>query len=418
MFAGARVAALVLVLVGLCVQLPYSQPATAAAADADGCRPLCGPHQPRQLHPHQQQDHAGAPPAPGLPAVVAPVVQALETMAATNSSFQCQLCQALLQTAGATAAFGFNLSSPAELYAFLDAFLLAPPTAPSPYVHAFDTIWSGRVGFSLVRGAFMRQWMRRFVEARGVYFDSPASVPAIGRWIAEFQVNTSEYTTPPGGWPSFNAWFARRLHPDARPTASPGNASLLTSPVDGFCSAVALAGAGHPPPVVFKGEAFALDEVFGNASWAAYFAGSTLVTCSVYPYFYHWVRAPATGQIVYQYATGGLYFGADELADKYAERRRNVYVLDAPGLGYVGLAVVAAYTVGSINIAPGLGANVTKGDELGYFKFGGSTVGLFLPRGARTLAPAYNASTLFHAGQPMAFVPAPKPGSEGREVKK
>jgi hypothetical protein len=78
--------------------------------------------------------------------------------------------------------YGFgNLTTPARLYGFLDAWLVDPPEAPSPYVHAFDSIWNGRVGYALIREPWLRNWVTQYLVERGRYMDSIASVPAIQR---------------------------------------------------------------------------------------------------------------------------------------------------------------------------------------------------------------------------------------------
>jgi phosphatidylserine decarboxylase len=47
--------------------------------------------------------------------------------------------------------------------------------------------------------------------------------------------------------------------------------------------------------------------------------------------------------------------------------------IDTPAFGLVQFVVVGATMVGSINLSVAVGDQVAKGDELGFFAFGGST---------------------------------------------
>ncbi len=61
-----------------------------------------------------------------------------------------------------------------------------------------------------------------------------------------------------------------------------------------------------------------------------------------------------------------------------------VAVIDTAGYANIGLVAyvsIGALCVGSITFLPSVGSTITKGDDLGFFQFGGSTVALVFEKG-------------------------------------
>ena len=49
-------------------------------------------------------------------------------------------------------------------------------------------------------------------------------------------------------------------------------------------------------------------------------------------------------------------------------------VIDSPEMGLVAVLPIGMATVSSVNLTPDVGAELRKGDEFGYFLFGGSDI--------------------------------------------
>lgn len=60
--------------------------------------------------------------------------------------------------------------------------------------------------------------------------------------------------------------------------------------------------------------------------------------------------------------------------DVYTENVRKICFIESKEFGTVAFVMVGAMMVGSINLTTEKGQHVVRGDELGYFAFGGSTV--------------------------------------------
>jgi phosphatidylserine decarboxylase len=61
------------------------------------------------------------------------------------------------------------------------------------------------------------------------------------------------------------------------------------------------------------------------------------------------------------------------LCDVFTDNKRFRVAIKSPAFGMVQFIIVGATMVGSINLSVEVGDSVAKGDELGYFAFGGST---------------------------------------------
>ena len=61
------------------------------------------------------------------------------------------------------------------------------------------------------------------------------------------------------------------------------------------------------------------------------------------------------------------------MVNVFTSNKRVVVLLDTPAFGLVAFVAIGATLVGSIVFTVKEGSSVQKGDELGYFAFGGST---------------------------------------------
>jgi len=68
--------------------------------------------------------------------------------------------------------------------------------------------------------------------------------------------------------------------------------------------------------------------------------------------------------------------------DVYGENARKIVPIESAQFGRVMAVCVGAMMVGSIHTTVHEGQHVTRGQELGYFAFGGSTIVVLFERGA------------------------------------
>jgi len=67
--------------------------------------------------------------------------------------------------------------------------------------------------------------------------------------------------------------------------------------------------------------------------------------------------------------------------DVYGENARKIVPIDSPQFGRVFAVCIGAMMVGSIKTTVEEGQEIKRGDEFGYFAFGGSTIVVLFERG-------------------------------------
>jgi phosphatidylserine decarboxylase len=210
--------------------------------------------------------------------------------------------------------------------------------------------------------------------------NSPASVARIPDFVAAFNLNTDELAVPLGAYENFNAFFARKLKPGSRPIAAPVDDSVVVSPAD--CRLVVYPTLMQATSIWVKGQAFTVERLLGKelSDVAPLFVGGALVIARLAPQDYHRFHLPVTGRMGRRTPIDGALFTVNPIAirqnrpDVYTENKREVCLVHTRAFGLVAIVAVGATAVGSVNITAPDGAYLHKGDEHGFFAFGGSTV--------------------------------------------
>ena len=105
------------------------------------------------------------------------------------------------------------------------------------------------------------------------------------------------------------------------------------------------------------------------------------------PQDYHRIHVPVDGTIGSAVGLGDAYYTVNPMAvrakefDVYTENKRLVTRIESSLYGTVLYIAVGATMVGSIQVTVNKDDQVKKGDEFGYFAFGGSTVLLLFEPG-------------------------------------
>jgi phosphatidylserine decarboxylase len=128
-----------------------------------------------------------------------------------------------------------------------------------------------------------------------------------------------------------------------------------------------------------KGGCFSLGELLGGELVARQFAGGSLVISRLAPVDYHRFHFPCAGEAGRWSEIKGTLFSVNPIALRrniryLVQNKRQVSVLESPRFGAVAMVEVGATLVGGIRQTYVAGRPVTKGEEKGLFKFGGSCV--------------------------------------------
>ena len=243
---------------------------------------------------------------------------------------------------------------------------------------AYETLL-GRTLWPVLFGA-------KFVSALlGRHYDSPCSRKDIGSLAAIPGCRFEEAEKPLEDYSTFNEFFTRRLKPGSRPIGDG-----VVSPADGRLMLYLGADADKPFPL--KGAVRNLREVFAPNGLPTLRTGKCdIAVIRLAPVDYHRFHFPCDCQTPDGVAViPGKYHSVNPIAllrypDVYADNERQILRCET-AFGDLWLVDVGAFGVGTI-VQTYEGVRHAKGDEKGYFKFGGSTVMMITTAGALTFDP-------------------------------
>ena len=212
----------------------------------------------------------------------------------------------------------------------------------------------------------------------GDQMEKPASADKIVPFIEEYDVDIT--IAQKQNFKSFNDFFIRQLKPEARPIVS--DSLAVASPADG--KILAYENVSNSDFYV-KGFRFNVDSFLDNTELAQKYKDGSMIVFRLAPPDYHRYHFPVSGMTSSSnIKIDGDYYSVNPLAlRKKAEifwlNKREYGVIQTPLFGNVVMVEVGATMVGSM-IQTYSGTTVKKGQEKGYFKFGGSTVVLLFEK--------------------------------------
>lgn len=221
-----------------------------------------------------------------------------------------------------------------------------------------------------------------FSSLMGAYMELPISKSRITSFVEELQLDMKEADRDHHEYKSFNDFFARRLKAEARQIDA--NSDSLISPADG--RVLAYEKIDIEQLIQVKGFVYSLAELFQDEALARAYQGGVCIVVRLCPADYHRFHFPVDGKAEKSIAIKGQYYSVSPIAlgrvaNIYCRNKREYTLFKTETFGDMVLMEVGATGVGSIVQTYEVGASVKKGDEKGYFKFGGSTTILFAKKG-------------------------------------
>ncbi|KAJ3850458.1 phosphatidylserine decarboxylase-domain-containing protein [Lentinula lateritia] len=239
---------------------------------------------------------------------------------------------------------------------------------------------------SRMEGSRARRLLKSLSIKQGVKYDSPESVRDILPFIQFHKLDMNEVRDPVKSFKTFNQFFYRKLKPDARPVDSPSDPYRIVSAAD--CRFMAFESVSDATRLWIKGREFSVARLLGNAykPEAERYNGGALAIFRLAPQDYHRFHSPVDGRIGNMTYIAGEYYTVNPQAirtalDVYGENARKIVPIDSPQFGRVMAVCVGAMMVGTIQTTVEEGQWVKRGEEFGYFAFGGSTIVLLFEPG-------------------------------------
>ena len=232
----------------------------------------------------------------------------------------------------------------------------------------------------------LAQWLliRRWIVSAwyGRRMDTLSSSLKIKPFIEQYGLDEGEFAESVDDYNSFNEFFYRKLKPGARPIDAANDSVVF--PADG--RHLAFADITAESNFFVKGQSFDLAIFLGDADLAKRYEGGSMILSRLCPVDYHRFHFPCEGNPCPPRFINGWLYSVNPIAlvtrpSILWENKRVVTAIESPSLGQVQFVDIGATLVGSIRQTYTPGETVAKGEEKGYFAFGGSSVAVLFEKG-------------------------------------
>jgi phosphatidylserine decarboxylase len=220
-----------------------------------------------------------------------------------------------------------------------------------------------------------------FSKFYGMFCDSKFSAKKIPSFIESFNIDMTIAKKKPNEFYSFNDFFIRELTPEARPVNKDEN--ILISPGDGRITAYENIELDNI--VQIKGFTYSLRELINDDAVANKYKDGICIILRLCPTDYHRFHFIDSGIPCENHYINGYYYSVNPIALKsvsklFCQNKREWSLFKSDNFKDILHIEVGATCVGSILQTYSPNTHVNKGDEKGYFKFGGSTTILFFEK--------------------------------------
>jgi phosphatidylserine decarboxylase len=233
----------------------------------------------------------------------------------------------------------------------------------------------------LVKRAVFSRWY-------GWRMNRPASRRKIAPFIRRYGLDANEFADSAESFHTFNEFFYRKLKPEKRPITPTSSTAVF--PADG--RHLGLADLSKAAGFFVKGQCFDLPALLQDSDLAARFAKGSLIFSRLCPVDYHRFHFPVAAVPSRPKILPGARLSVSPVAlcrnlSILWTNKRALTQLRETAFGLVLMLEIGATNVGSIQYTFQPDQAVSKGEEKGYFEFGGSALITLFQPGRIQLAP-------------------------------
>jgi phosphatidylserine decarboxylase len=234
----------------------------------------------------------------------------------------------------------------------------------------------------LKKSNLFNEWIREFIMSMGDYMDTLESVQELDTFIKNKKNNIEDYVKPPSGWLTYNQFLARQVKPGKRPVAERCNDEIIVSPTDSIYL-------GKWPieddsTITVKGDTYNMSDLLAGSPYYKKFKGGLFTHCYLSVNDYHRYHTPVGGKVVETKIIPGRTWTneikkltgkttVDDIGFQFNQTRGYI-ILKTANIGLVAVIPVGMGFVSSVNITADEGINLVKGEEFGFFAYGGSDI--------------------------------------------
>lgn len=223
-----------------------------------------------------------------------------------------------------------------------------------------------------------------FSSLFGMYIDSSRSKKGVVKFIDKFNIDMDDYQDEVASFNTFNEFFYRKIKPSARPIGQG-----IVSPADG--RVLAFPKISDSRRFFIKGSEFNLNTFLGNPLLAEKYADGSMFIVRLAPVDYHRFHFPVEGIATASTKIKGAYYSVSPMAlrknlEIFCQNKREYCTVKTEHKGEVLICDVGATLTAGIHQTYYANSKVKKGDEKGYFSFGGSTLVVLFEKGQMTFS--------------------------------
>ncbi|MEH0108114.1 phosphatidylserine decarboxylase family protein [Tersicoccus sp. MR15.9] len=298
-----------------------------------------------------------------------------------------------------------HLTSFEQMLSLIDAVLTTAPEfsegsmITTPMAGILDWTMGTPAGFAFYRDPRVNAGLKDILDAWCSFLDSEKSLYVLNDsptgWKSEEArraVGMDDFVHDPAdphwGFTSWNDFFTRHFREEARPVDGPDDDRIIVSACESTPYKLST-DVQRRDEFWVKSQPYSLEDLLANDPAVDQFVGGTVYQAFLSALNYHRWHSPVSGTVVRAFVESGTYFseadseGSDAVEPTVSQgylahvASRAVILIesDNPAIGLVAVVPVGMIEVSTCTIGEDIvpGHHVDKGDELGYFQFGGST---------------------------------------------
>lgn len=320
-----------------------------------------------------------APPVPAEPVPTdQPIVSDLKQLLAIRPDIQAALLDSL------STADWKEITTLDAYSAYLNEAVTRIPRADSLLDDAVEFYYLINQSKRLRESEPFQQWVIRFVQDWGSFLDTPESLTEIQSFYQDPSYRMDDYYVGPGGWQSFNQFFARAVKPGKRPIEGRCDDAVIVAPADSVFLGVW--PVSEDATIEAKGVRYSIGTLLGDSRYGDAFEGGVFTHAFLNVNDYHRFHTPVTGKVlesevilgkmdleVERNQETGALDPLDPVGYQFTQARGRL-ILESDGLGLVAVLPIGMAQVSSVTLTPDVGTQLAKGEEFGFFQFGGSDI--------------------------------------------
>lgn len=269
-------------------------------------------------------------------------------------------------------------------YQFLDEMVTLIPTDRDllPRALEFYYLIDQSPDGKLQKDPMFQQWTLQFIKDWGSFLDTAESTKGLETFYTDPIYDIDDYIKAPSGWLTFNQFFARHVRPGKRPIDGLYDDGIIVSPADSVFQGQWRID--EDSEITAKGFKWSVHELLDGSPFQDKFRGGTLIHSYLSAHDYHRYHVPVGGVVKEIRTIQGRVVldvikkddGSLDMVDGTGyqfTQARGLIVIDSP-VGLVAVLPIGMGQVSSVNMTAQVGTTLAKGEEFGYFTFGGSDI--------------------------------------------